>query len=90
MYRRFVYFKSKIFIKLYEIITHFFILYFKNKKTCFTYFIKIMKKRINRVIISRKNKILNFIFINTCELFLKSFIKNITFLKIIDNRSRKI
>ena len=49
-----------------------------------------MKKKINRVITSKKNKILNLVFINAYELLSKSLIKNITFLKIIDNRSRKI
>ena len=49
-----------------------------------------MKKKINRVITSKKNKILNLIFINTYKPLSKSFIENITFLKIIDNRSRKI
>ena len=49
-----------------------------------------MKKKINRVIILRKNKILNLVFINPYKSLSKSFIENITFLKIIDNRSRKI
>ena len=38
----------------------------------------------------RKNKILNLVFINAYKSLLKSLIENITFLKIIDNRSRKI
>ena len=49
-----------------------------------------MKKKINRVIISRKNEILNLVFINAYKSFSKSLIENITFLKIIDNRLRKI
>ena len=49
-----------------------------------------MKKKINRVIILRKNKILNLVFIDAYESFSKSFIENITFLKIIDNRLDKI
>ena len=49
-----------------------------------------MKKKINRVITSKKNEILNLIFINACESFSKSLIENITFLKIVDNRLRKI
>ena len=40
IYRRFVYFESKIFIKLYKIIIYSFILRFKYKKTCLIYFIK--------------------------------------------------
>ena len=48
------------------------------------------KKKINRVIILRINEILNLVFIDAYELFSKSFIKNITFLKIIDNSLRKI
>ena len=50
MHRRFAYFESKIFIKLYEIIIYSLILRLKHKKTCFIYFIKKMKKKINRVI----------------------------------------
>ena len=42
------------------------------------------------MIISRKNKILNLVFINAYKSFSKSLIENITFLKIIDNRLRKI
>ena len=49
-----------------------------------------MKKKINRVITLRKNKILNLVFIDTCESLSKSLIENITFLKIIDNRLYKI
>ena len=49
-----------------------------------------MKKKINRVIILRKNEILNLVFIDIYNSFSKSLIENITFLKIIDNRSRKI
>ena len=49
-----------------------------------------MKKKINYIIILRKNKILNLIFIDAYNLFSKSLIENITFLKIINNRSRKI
>ena len=90
IYRRFAHFESKIFIKLYKVIIYFFILRFKHKKTCFTYFIKKIKKKINRVITLRKNEMLNLMFINICKSFSKSLIKNITFLKIIDNRSRKI
>ena len=90
IYRRFAYFESKILIKLYEIIIYSLVLRFKHKKTCFICFIKKMKKKINRVIILKKNKILNLIFINACESLLKSLIENITFLKIIDNHSRKI
>ena len=90
MHRRFAHFESKIFIKFHEIITYSFILRFKYKKTCFIYFIKMMKKKINRVIILRKNKILNLVFIDAYKSLSKSFIENITFLKIIDNRSRKI
>ena len=90
IYRRFVYFESKILIKLHEVIIYFFILRLKHKKTYFTYFIKKIKKKINRVITLRKNEILNLVFINTCESLSKSFIENITILKIIDNRSHKI
>ena len=49
-----------------------------------------MKKKINRVIISKKNEILNLVFINAYKSLPKSLIENITFLKIIDNRLRKI
>ena len=49
-----------------------------------------MKKKINRVITLKKNEILNLVFIDICESLPKSLIENITFLKIIDNRSRKI
>ena len=90
MHRRFAHFESKIFIKLYEVIIYFLVLRFKHKKTYFIYFIKKMKKKINRVIILRKNEILNLVFIDIYNSFSKSLIENITFLKIIDNRSRKI
>ena len=90
MHRRFVYFESKIFIKFHEVIIHFFVLRLKHKKTCFICLIKKMKKKINRVITSRKNEVLNLVFINAYKSFSKSLIENITFLKIIDNRSRKI
>ena len=49
-----------------------------------------MKKKINRVITLRKNKVLNLVFIDIYKSLSKSLIKNITFLKIIDNRLRKI
>ena len=90
MHRRFAYFESKIFIKLYEVIIYLFVLRLKYKKTCFTYFIKKMKKKINRVITLRKNKVFNFIFIDAYNFFSKSLIENIISLKIIDNRLRKI
>ena len=90
IHRRFVYFESKILIKVHEVIIYFFILRFKHKKTCLIYFIKKMKKKINRVINLRKNKILNLVFIDACKSLPKNLIENITFLKIIDNRSRKI
>ena len=90
IYRRFVHFESKILIKFHEVIIYFFVLRFKHKKTCFIYLIKKMKKKINRVITSKKNEILNFVFINAYELLSKSLIENIKFLKIIDNRLRKI
>ena len=90
IYRRFVYFESKILIKLYEVIIYSLVLRFKHKKTCFTYLIKKMKKKINHIITLKKNEILNLVFINVYKSLLKSLIKNITFLKIIDNRSRKI
>ena len=73
-----------------EIIIYFFVLRFKHKKTCFTCLIKKIKKKINRIITLKKNKILNFVFINVYKSLSKSLIKNITFLNIIDNRSRKI
>ena len=90
IYRRFAYFESKILIKLHEVIIYFFVLRPKHKKACFTYFIKKMKKKINHIITSKKNEILNLIFINVYESLSKSLIENITFLKIIDNRLRKI
>ena len=90
IHRRFAYFESKILIKLYEIIIHFFVLRLKHKKAYFIYFIEKMKKKINRVIILKKNKILNLVFINVYKSLSKSLIENITFLKIIDNRLRKI
>ena len=90
MHRRFAHFESKIFIKLHEVIIYSLILRLKHKKTCFICFIRKMKKKINRVITSKKNEILNLIFINACESFSKSLIENITFLKIVDNRLRKI
>ena len=90
MYRRFVHFGSKILIKLHEVIIHSPVLRLKHKKAYFIYLIKKMKKKINRIITSRKNEILNLIFINAYKSLSKSLIKNITFLKIIDNRSRKI
>ena len=90
IHRRFAHFGSKILIKLHEVIIYFFVLRFKYKKACFIYLIKKIKKKINRVITLKKNEILNFVFINACESLSKSLIKNITFLKIIDNRSRKI
>ena len=90
IYRRFVHFGSKILIKLHEVIIYFFVLRLKHKKACFIYFIKKIKKKINRVITLRKNEILNLVFINAYESLSKSLIENITFLKIIDNRSRKI
>ena len=90
MHRRFAYFESKILIKFHEVITYLSVLRLKHKKTCFICFIKKMKKKINRVIIIKKNKILNLIFINACDSLSKSLIENITFLKIIDNRLRKI
>ena len=90
MHRRFAHFESKIFIKLHEVITHFSVLRLKHKKACFIYFIKKIKKKINHIITSKKNKILNLIFINAYKSLSKSLIENITFLKIIDNRLRKI
>ena len=90
IYRRFVYFESKILIKLHEVIIYSPVLRFKHKKTCFICLIKKMKKKINRVITSKKNKILNLVFIDAYESLPKSLIENITFLKIVDNRLRKI
>ena len=90
IYRRFAHFESKILIKLHEVIIHSLVLRFKHKKAYFIYFIKKMKKKINRVITSKKNEILNLIFINAYKSLSKNLIENITFLKIIDNRSRKI
>ena len=49
-----------------------------------------MKKKNNRVITLKKNEILNFVFIDAYKSLSKSLIENITFLKIIDNRLRKI
>ena len=49
-----------------------------------------MKKKINRVITLRKNEVLDLVFIDIYESLPKSLIENITFLKIVDNRSRKI
>ena len=90
IYRRFAHFESKILIKFHEVIIYSFVLRLKHKKTCFIYLIKKMKKKINRVITLKKNKVLNLMFIDVCESISKSLIENITFLKIIDNRSRKI
>ena len=53
-------------------------------------FYKKNQKKNNRVITLRKNEILNLVFINIYKLLSKSLIENITFLKIIDNRLRKI
>ena len=90
IHRRFAHFESKIFIKLHEVITYSLVLRFKYKKTCFIYLIKKMKKKINCVITSKKNKVLNLVFINAYKSLSKSLVENITFLKIVDNRSRKI
>ena len=90
IYRRFAHFESKIFIKFHEVIIYSLVLRLKHKKAYFIYFIKKIKKKINRVIILKKNKILNLVFINAYKLLSKSLFENITFLKIIDNRSRKI
>ena len=90
MHRRFAYFESKILIKLHKVIIHSPVLRPKHKKTCLIYFIKKMKKKINRVITLKKNKILNLVFIDIYDSLSKSLIENITFLKIVDNRSRKI
>ena len=49
-----------------------------------------MKKKINRVITLKKNEILNLVFINAYDSLSKSLVENITFLKIVDNRLRKI
>ena len=67
MHRRFAHFESKIFIKLHEVITYSFVLRLKHKKACFICLIKKIKKKINRVITSKKNEVLNLIFINACE-----------------------
>ena len=90
IYRRFAHFGSKILIKLHEVIIHLFVLRFKHKKACFIYLIKKIKKKINRVIILKKNEILNLVFINAYKSLSKSLVENIIFLKIIDNRLRKI
>ena len=90
MHRRFAYFESKILIKLHEVIIYSLVLRLKHKKTCLICFIKKIKKKINRIITLKKNEILNLVFINTYKSLLKSLVENITFLKIIDNRSRKI
>lgn len=48
------------------------------------------KKKINCVIILRKNNLLDLILINIYELLLKSLVDNTIFLKIVDNYSRKV
>ena len=90
IYRRFAYFESKILIKLHEIIIHSSVLRLKHKKKCFICLIKKIKKKINRVITLRKDEILDLVSIDTYKSLPKNLVENITFLKIIDNRSRKI
>ena len=90
MYRRFAYLNSNIIVKLHEVITYSFIRRSKHRIPCSTYVIEKMKKKINRVVTSRKENILNLVLIDACESLSKSLVENITFLEIVDNYSRKI
>ena len=90
MYRRFVYLNSNIIVKLYEVIIYSSIRKLKHRLSCSIYVIDKIKKKINRVITSRKDGVLDLISINVCESLLISLADNTTFLKIVDNHSRKI
>ena len=90
MHRRFVYLNSNIITKLHKVITHSSIRKSKYRLSYSTYTINKIKKKINRVITPRKNGVLNLILINTYESLPTSLADNTTFLKIIDNYSRKI
>ena len=89
MYRRFTYLKRNIIIKLYKVTTYQSISRLRDKSLYIIYVIRKIKKKITRVVISRKNKILNLIFINISNSLLKSLINNIIFLEIINNYFRK-
>ena len=90
MHRRFAHLNSNIIIKLYEVITYSLIRRSKHKISCSTCAVEKMKKKINRVVTLRKKNILNLISIDACESLSKSLVKNIIFLEIVDNYSRKI
>ena len=85
MHRRFTYLRRNIIIKLYKVITYRSIYRLKYKDLYTIYVIKKIKKKITRIVISRKNKILDLIFINICDSLLKSLINNIIFLEIVNN-----
>ena len=88
MHKRFTYLKKNIIIKLYKVTTYRPIYRSKYKDLYTIYIIKKIKKKITRIVISRKNKILNLIFINAYNSLLKSLINNIIFLEIVNNYSR--
>ena len=90
MYRRFAHLNSNIIIKLYEVITHSPIRRSKYRIPCSTCAVEKIKKKINRVVTSRKKNILNLVSIDTCGSLSKSLVENTTFLEIVDNYSRKI
>ena len=90
MHRRFAYLNSNIIVKLHEVITYSPIRRPKHRTSCSTCAIEKMKKKINRVVTSRKKNILNLVSIDACGPLSKSLVENTTFLEIVDNHSRKI
>ena len=88
MHRRFTYLGRSIIIKLHEVTTYRPIHRLKYKGPYTTCVIEKMKKKITRIVTSRKDEILDLIFINACGPLSKSLINNIIFLEIVNNYSR--
>ena len=90
MYRRFAHFNSNIIAKLHKVTTHRPVQRPKHKSLYATCTIRKTKKKINRVVALRKDNLLDLISINVYRPLLKSLVGNTTFLKIVDNHSRKV
>ena len=89
MHRRFAYLGTNTIIRLYKVTTHQSIHRSKHRGPCEIYVIGKMKKKITRIVASRKDGILDLILIDVYNPFLKSLIDNTTFLKIVNNHFRK-
>ena len=90
MHRRFAHLNSNIIVKLYEVTTYSPVRRPKHRIPCLTCAVEKMKKKINRIVTSRKENVLNLVSIDICGSLSKSLVGNTTFLEIVDNYSRKI